>query len=311
MTELALYSLCMLLFILIFMFIRSLLFYLFFRSRSRVRLYAGKERFSQPGAAVSIPVLSRINQHLHDLLCSSGSKWSVGATAVLSFVMLFSGLLLGTFYFESLRGVLTLSVIFGALPYLRLRIRLISVHMKSRMELLPAAEIFYQAYMLVPHKNISSVLEAALQGERMQASMRTIFAHLYHHLMIGRDKQEGLRIFSLSLGNVWGDHLASMLHMAIAEGMDISENLQELIEDMRRAQRANQLERNRLLEIRIANFTPILFLVLFLGINFKLNYSQSYYNYVLDPDGRNMLLNALLLIFASFLMGIFLSMKKM
>ena len=80
---------------------------------------------------------------------------------------------------------------------------------------------------------------------------------------------------------------------------------------MRKAQRFDQLERNRLLEIRIANFTPILFLALFLFINFKVNTENAYLYYMVDPGGRNMILDALLLIFVSFLMGMYLSMRRM
>ncbi|MOA32007.1 hypothetical protein D3C78_1531950 [compost metagenome] len=80
---------------------------------------------------------------------------------------------------------------------------------------------------------------------------------------------------------------------------------------MRRARRTNELERNRLLEIRIANFSPLLFLVIFIAINFHCNQDNSYFYYVIDPQGRDMLLNALVLIFVSFLMGLWLSRKKM
>ena len=59
---------------------------------------------------------------------------------------------------------------------------------------------------------------------------------------------------------------------------------------MRKAQRFDQMERNRLLEIRIANFTPILFLALFLFINFKVNTDNAYLYYMVDPGGRNMIL---------------------
>jgi hypothetical protein len=52
-------------------------------------------------------------------------------------------------------------------------------------------------------------------------------------------------------------------------------------------------------------------LALFLFINFKVNYTNAYYYYVLDPAGRNLILDALLLIFVSFLMGIYLSLRRM
>ncbi|MNG34432.1 hypothetical protein D3C84_1209100 [compost metagenome] len=80
---------------------------------------------------------------------------------------------------------------------------------------------------------------------------------------------------------------------------------------MRRARRSNEQERSKLLEIRIANFTPILFLFLFVGINLHYNPESAYRYYVLDPQGRDLVLNSLVLIFGSFVMGIWLSRRKM
>lgn len=79
---------------------------------------------------------------------------------------------------------------------------------------------------------------------------------------------------------------------------------------MRKAQISEKQERNRLLEIRIANFSPILFLIVFMGVNFKLDAQMAYTYYVLDPEGRDLLLDALLLIFLSFVMGVYLSFGR-
>jgi hypothetical protein len=141
--------------------------------------------------------------------------------------------------------------------------------------------------------------------------MKPLFELLYRNLMTSRGVDQSLRVLGLSLGHVWGDYFINILRVALTEGNRVDENLRDLITDMRKAQRHDQQERNKLLEIRIANFTPVLFLGLFLGINFKLNADSAYLYYVLDPDGRGMLLDALLLIFASFLMGVYLSMRRM
>jgi hypothetical protein len=101
-----------------------------------------------------------------------------------------------------------------------------------------------------------------------------------------------------------------MMAVALEEGADITDNLRELIDDMRRAQLAERADRNRLLEIRIANFSPILFLVIFVGVNVRLDADMAYAYYVLDPQGRDLLLDALLLIFASFVMGVYLSVRR-
>ena len=99
-----------------------------------------------------------------------------------------------------------------------------------------------------------------------------------------------MRIFSLTLGHTWADYFVGIMRVALTEGSFVGESLKELITDMRKAQRFDQLERNRLLEIRIANFTPILFLALFLFINFKVNTENAYLYYMVDPGGRNMIL---------------------
>jgi hypothetical protein len=120
-----------------------------------------------------------------------------------------------------------------------------------------------------------------------------------------------VRRFCLAFGHAWADYFGSILRVALSEGNDVTANLKELISDMRKAQLANQLERHKLLEIRLANFTPALFLALFIGINFRLNHDASYQAYLLDPKGRSMLLNALALIFGSMIMGIYLSRRRM
>ncbi|MBD4104507.1 hypothetical protein GUH66_02605, partial [Xanthomonas citri pv. citri] len=83
------------------------------------------------------------------------------------------------------------------------------------------------------------------------------------------DDEASLRVFSSAVGHVWAEYFANMLRVALTDGAPIAENLKELIADMRRAARADQQERNRLLEIRLANFSPNLFLALFIGINVR------------------------------------------
>jgi hypothetical protein len=141
--------------------------------------------------------------------------------------------------------------------------------------------------------------------------MRPVFEQLYRNLATTREADQSLRIFTLSLGHAWSRYFAGILRVALLEGNPVGDSMRELISDMRKAQLADQYERNRLLEIRIANFTPIVFLLLFLAVNVKINAHSAYLYYVVDPGGRNMLLNALVLIFSSFVMGIYLSMKRM
>jgi len=221
------------------------------------------------------------------------------------------GVLIGTLFFSSVKGVLSLGGILLLAPYISLRMRLLTIQMKSRINFLPAMEIFYQSYILSEHKNIRMVLKSSIEENRMLYPMKGVFEQLYLGLMLNKDTEACLRVFALTLGNHWADHFISILRFGLTEGVDLSINLKELIGDMRKAQRMDQVERNRLLEIRIANFSHIVFLVVFLAINFRMDPSNAYAYYVVSDVGRDMLLDSIILIGGSFLMGIYLSLRRM
>lgn len=245
------------------------------------------------------------------MLESIHSKVGVKVFFQLSFILLIIGILVGTFVFTSLKGVLVLGLIFGLTPYVFLRMRLMGAQMKMRIDFLPAVEVFYQYYVLSETKNLRNVLKKSLTEQKILYPIKPIFEQLDRNLSTQRDTEDCFRIFSLSFGHRWADYFINIIRIGLLEGVDIKSNLKELIVDMRKAQRADQVERNRLLEIRIANFTPILFLAVFLFLNFQINYHNAYYYYMIDAEGRNMLLDAMLLIFVSFIMGLYLSIKRM
>ena len=253
----------------------------------------------------------RLVIHLSDLLESVSSKLRVGQLLSLCLVLAVSGVLMGTLYFSSIKGVVSLSTLLALLPYIVLRMRLLTLQMKNRTNFLPALEVFYQSYVLAEHKNIRTILKSSLEENRMMYPMKAAFEQLYLGLMVHKDMEACLRIFVMTLGNQWAEHYASILRFGLIEGVDLTANLKELIGDMRKAGRADQIERNRLLEIRIANFSPIVFLMIFLGINFKLDFQSAYSYYFMSKLGRDMLLDSIILIGASFLMGIYLSMRRM
>lgn len=248
--------------------------------------------------------------HLSDLLGSVSSSIRVAQLLVICILLAMSGVLIGTFFFSSVKGVVSLGVILAIIPYISLRMRLLTIQMRSRINFLPAIEVFYQAYILAEHKNIRMVLKASVEENRMLYPIKAVFEHLYLGLMVNKDVEACLRVFTLTLGNQWADHFISILRFGLTEGVDLSLNLKELIGDMRKAQRMDQVERNRLLEIRIANFSPIVFLIVFLVINFRMDADNAYAYYVLSEVGRDMLLDSIILIGASFLMGIYLSMRR-
>lgn len=299
-----------LLFLLLFITIRSLGFVLFKHRAARVRLaYIHKERWSNRFSA-GLARYRPLYKHLSDLMETTRVIRSMSGFLIVTLLLFFIGIVAGSIVFQSAKGVLMLSLILALFPYLVLRMKLISLHLQTRLDFLPAVEIFYQNYLLSLHKNMRGVLQTTVSGKRLLYPMKPLFDQLNRDLSAGREPEDCLRIFSLSLGHIWGDYFTNILRMGLLEGVDVSDSLKELIADMRRSQLYDQKARNRLLEIRLASFSPALFLSVFVGINFKINYMNAYRFYILDPGGRNMLLNAVFLIFASFLMGIYLSMKR-
>jgi hypothetical protein len=307
----AMISFLLLLFVLIYIVIRFLMILMIAQRIARYRLqYVRNSRLSSRLSHYLLKS-NKLYQHLQEMIESVGSKSSIGGIITISFLLLVSGFLSGALYFQSFKGVIIITLISASLPYLMLRMKLISVRLRTRLEFLPAVEIFYQYYMLGGNKNVKTALKTCMEENRMLHPIKPVFEQLYRNLMTQRNSDESLRIFSITLGHVWANYFTSILKVALTEGNSVEVNLKDLITDMRKAQRFDQTERNRLLEIRIANFTPIAFLALFLFINFKVNYANAYYYYVLDPGGRNLMLDALLLIFISFLMGIYLSLRRM
>ncbi|WP_270165642.1 type II secretion system F family protein [Paenibacillus sp. SYP-B4298] len=250
-------------------------------------------------------------RHLSDLLESMRWPLQPVGFAGLSVTLTIVGAGSGAVFFQSARGIVLFSLLLGAAPYLWLRMSLAQRQLKTQLDFLPAVELFYQCYLITGERNIRSALQRTVEEKRLLGPIQSVFEQLYRNLSVRGDDEASLRIFAASLGHVWADYYVQILRVALAEGHAVTDNLKELITDMRKARRANQQERNRLLEIRIANFTPILFLALFVGINLHYNPEQAYYYYVLDPKGRDMLLNAAVLIVVSFIMGLYLSRKKM
>jgi hypothetical protein len=307
----ATYAFLVLLFIVVFLAVRSVLHIVIRQRKARFRLHYVKMSSFGNRFSAYLGNRSRLIKHVKEMMESVELGMSLQTMLVVTFVLFLVGVLAGILYFRSIKGVLISTCICVSLPYVLLRLKLVSVRLQTRLEFLPAVEVFYQYYMVDPHKNMKMALKYCLEENRILYPIKPVFEQLYRNLMTQRDKEESLRIFSLTLGHAWAEYFIGIMRVALTEGSFVGDSFKELIIDMRKAQRSDQMERNRLLEIRIANFTPILFLALFLFINFKVNADNAYLYYILDPGGRNMILDALLLIFVSFIMGIYLSMRRM
>ncbi|MDF2836562.1 MAG: hypothetical protein K0Q63_2202 [Paenibacillus sp.] len=254
---------------------------------------------------------ARLRGHLSELLETLRLKATADHFIGMSGMLILSGIAVGGLYFQTMKGTLLFGLLAGCAPYVALRGLLIQRRMHAQLDFLPAVELFYQCYLVTGERHIRTALQRAIEEKRLLGPMQAVFEQLYRNLSVRGDDETSLRVMASSLGHVWADYFAGMLRVALSEGVPITDGLRELLDDMRKSRRANEQERHRLLEIRIANFTPVLFLALFVGINVRYNPENAYYYYLIDPQGKDMLLNALLLIFASFLMGLWLSRKKM
>ncbi|GKU76162.1 type II secretion system F family protein [Paenibacillus sp. L3-i20] len=300
-----------LLFTLLFICIFSILLYLVHKRRLKNRLtYVAPRHFSHLLGS-RYKQWGLLRKHMSELLETLRIKIKGDIFLGISGLLFLVGVVVGGLFFQTAKGTILFGLVVGLAPYVWLRGLLIHRRMGAQMDFLPAVELFYQCYLVTGERQVRIALQRTVEEKRLLGPMQAVFEQLYRNLSVRGDDDTSLRLMAASLGNVWADYFVNILRVSLSEGVSISESLRELLGDMRKARRANEQERHRLLEIRIANFTPILFLGLFIGINIKYNKTNSYYYYLLDPQGRDMLLNALLLIFASFLMGLWLSRKKM
>jgi Flp pilus assembly protein TadB len=247
---------------------------------------------------------------LADMLDSAEAGLSPTGFAVLSAIAGFAGFAGGAVVFGSAKGTLMSAGLLMLLPSLWLRSRLASRQLKRRKDLLPALESFYQGYVLSPGRNVRVAIRHAAHSGRLPRHAQTVFERLHAELTVGRDPSESLRLFAASFGSRWADLFTSLIGTALDDGTDIAEGLRELIADMRRARRNDQAERNRLLEIRMASFSPLLFLAVFLTVNFRMDPDMARRHYLLSDAGKEMMLDAFVLIALSFLMGVWLSLRK-
>ncbi|WP_219833892.1 type II secretion system F family protein [Paenibacillus sp. R14(2021)] len=311
MTKFALLAFAAALFCTLFIAFRHLLGLWLHRQQVIGRLHYRREKRIEERLARYLQRFDRSYRHVSELLESLQLSWRPGSLVVTSLLLLLIGTAFGGLFFQSLKGMLLLGGVLVSLPYLLLRMMLVHRQMKTRIDFLPAVELFYQCCLVSGGRQIRAALQRTVEEKRLLGPMQAVFEQLYRNVSVRGDDEASLRIFAASLGHVWADYFINIVRAGLAEGHPIAGNLKDLITDMRKARRSNQQERNKLLEIRIANFSPLLFLLLFVGINVHYNPENAYRYYVIDPGGRDMLLNAAVMIFLSFVMGLWLSRKKM
>ncbi|THF73011.1 hypothetical protein E6C55_31075 [Cohnella fermenti] len=299
------------LFLLLFLALRAGLAGFSDRAARHRRLHWNREPTWSRYAVSFLSRFGRLQEHLADLLAASGWKLRAESFALLSVGLGLAGSASGTLLLHSARGTAMLAAMLALVPYCLLRMRLIKRQLAVRLDFLPALELFYQCYLVTGRRHARIALQRAVEERRLTGEAQLVFEQLYLQLCVHEDDEATLRRFALAIGSVWADYFCNMLRVALTEGNDIADNLQELIGDMRNSRLEDQKERHRLLEIRIANFSPALFFALFIGINIRMNPEASYRYYLASADGRGMLLNAVVMLFASLLVGIYLSRRRL
>lgn len=279
-------------------------------NRLKQGLASSKQIANAKGGKAS-KLLDGIRKHLAQLIHTLHLPIRADQLFMLLLSLGLGGMLLGYWIFTTVQGMLLLGGMLALLPYLILRLMLVQRRMEAQIDFLPALEAFYQCYLITGERQVKVALARLIDEKMMTGVMKRVFEQLYRNLSVLESDEESLQLFSHALGHIWADYFVQMLNVAMNEGVSISSSLRELIADMRAARAANEQERHRLLEIRIANFTPLLFLALFVGINIYYNREQSLYYYFYDVQGRQMLLHMMVMIFLSFLMGLYLSRRKL
>jgi Flp pilus assembly protein TadB len=218
------------------------------------------------------------------------------------------GAYLGWLWFYSLPSILMAGLSIGVLPIVVLYMLAIRRQVKIRLSFLHAMEVFYQAYVSIPHRNIRVVVAKVVQEKRMPIPIRPLFQELNEQLIFGN--KAALQQFASALHHEWGYTLTNLLAIGLEEGANLDEALQTFIRDLREAQASAWADRNRLLEIRFANFSPPLIVGLFIGVNFYMNPVAANQAYFHDLHGRILLMQSVILMVLSFAMGIWLSIRR-
>lgn len=187
-----------------------------------------------------------LSRHLMELMEATRMIRSFRMLVFLTVLMVLVGMVAGIWFFQSFKGLGVCMSIFGLIPYLWLRMRLVSGRLRTRLDFLPAVEVFYQQLLIDEGRNIRQTLQRVVAGDRLLYPIKACFEQLQRNLAAGRDQETAFRIFRLELGHVWADYFVHIMRMGLTEGVPIASNLKELVMDMRRAQLFDQRARNRL-----------------------------------------------------------------
>src|SRR5690606_7701331 len=117
---------------------------------------------------------------------------SPSAFVLLSLVLTLTGLAGGALAVQSVKGALLSAVLLGGLPYLTLRFVLSQRQLQSRVDFLPAVELFYQSYLTTGGKQVRIALGRTVEEKRLMGPLQPVFEQLYLNLSVKGDDEASL-----------------------------------------------------------------------------------------------------------------------
>src|SRR5690606_18915140 len=135
----------------------------------------------------------RLTRHLQDLLESLNMKPNARMFLLISLIGAMIGLSAGAYFFQHIKGMIMLSVMIAATPYIWLRMRLIRRQMRSRLDFLPTVEVFYHHYLMADSKNIRHTLAGCLEDKRFRVPVHIAIERLFRQLTTNRPQEDALR----------------------------------------------------------------------------------------------------------------------
>jgi len=275
-----------------------------FKTKSRLKL---NNRQEEKQKSLTVFAKNRVLKHLQLLLVALDSPINLGTFLFITFIMAAQGAVIGSYVFKTFQAAVLLGFLLGSSLYLFLRWLHLGFRTKTIFELLPAVESFLQAYVSTPSRNMKLALNKSLPAIRYP--VRHAFEHLSILLAIYDEPKEALEIFSFRFGSKWADQFSSIIRVGI-RGFEMTEALEDLIQDMRDAQEDNKKERARLAEIRLANIFSVISFVALMFLNLKLGTRFELY-YINEQFGQRLLLFNIAYIFFSIILGVYVSRNRM
>jgi Flp pilus assembly protein TadB len=216
---------------------------------------------------------SRIHKHIRYLVLSlakdSNEQRVVNfyASSISLFVLTFTMLmlLLKTFVLP-----MFVAIWVASLPYIWLRFRLANMRIEASLAFMKEFHIFfqiYQQYKDVYHTVMQTVKDT--KDKRLQMAYRRLLSTMQKE-RTEEAFMEAAQLFSYSVGTSFSARFANLLVKAYREQVDISEALLDLYKDIQKREKDIAALTTKRMETVILGFMPIIFLMIFVWISFRI-----------------------------------------